>query len=160
MRATSRDVRSNEAWFTSGETTSTVNENLPKDFNLIGAYELERTIFNQANVWTSDNTAKVKINSWNGSKRKYEIQVASQSAVVERSAYFPGWQVWVDGKLVKIDNQDPWNYGLLSYTVDPGEHYIVSKFTQNTFWRKLGNSLTLAAIMGILFFYIKKLIIK
>ena len=59
---------------------------------------------------------------------------------------FPGWKVWVDGQEIEI--QDNNKYKLITVDVGQGEHTIVGMFT-NTPVRAIGNLISLAAILGI-----------
>lgn len=85
---------------------------------------------------------------------------SNQEGVIEiHRLYFPGWKVWVDGKLMQLDKdfeitkniqleteELPFvdRSGLLSIPLEKGNHKIEVKFTE-TLLRKVGFTLSLAA---------------
>jgi uncharacterized membrane protein len=150
-----RDIRSNETWFLSGETTSTLNENLPKQFNLMEAYSLADTVLKDTYIWTSDTAATPTMRYWNGTSREYEIVMSAAGSVVEKTAFFPGWEVSANGKKVEVNNKDPWGVGLVHYQLEPGSYVIQSGFTQNTPWRMTGNTISLLSVLTAVWFYIR-----
>jgi len=152
-----RVVHPKEYWITYSETTSTLNENLPINFHLYKAYEIKDTVFKDDLVWSDDPDADVHITYWNVSSRAYSILVNQPSTVVERTAYFPGWQTSANNLKVQVDFHDPWEAGLLTYHLDPGSYEIKTKFTQNTPIRKIGNWLTLVGIGWITLIYVRKI---
>lgn len=88
-------------------------------------------------------------NSW----RKYIVKAETPIRMVDYTFYFPGWRVWVDGKEVDIQFQDPAFRGVITYNVDKGKHEVYLKFT-NTKIRVLGNIISLFSLTGYLGFVI------
>jgi len=80
---------------------------------------------------------------WQTQTHIYEVTVDKAAAVFEKTAYFPGWELTVDGKPSAIiyDNQD--YPGLIGYRLIPGTHTIATRFTEHTPARRLGDSLSL-----------------
>ena len=92
--------------------------------------------------------------------RKYFIKVDSDTAKIkENTLYFPGWNVFVDGKKTTIEFQDQNNRGIITFPVSHGNH-TVSIIFKDTNLRKFANlisvsSLVLLIFLGI-FFKIRK----
>ena len=61
---------------------------------------------------------------------KYEIITSSKARIRENTLYFPGWDVFVDGKLASIEFQDPINRGLITFFVEKGNHKVDIKFSE------------------------------
>jgi len=56
----------------------------------------------------------------------YKINTPSAIQATYRSFYFPGWEVWLDGKPTTIAPTDP--NGLIGFEVPAGEHTLEVKF--------------------------------
>jgi len=158
-----RVLRSQESWLRSGETTSTMNENSPKGFNINTAYEVSEKIFMDKLVYTENEQADINILSWDGSNHEYTVNTASMVYVTERTANFPGWETKADSnKLTYVP--DPWNAGLISYKLDPGQYRMNTKFTQNTRPRLMGNSISFLTLVlittALLFEFLKTIRVK
>lgn len=73
----------------------------------------------------------------------FDVDVYTPSSVEVPLMYFPGWTVYVDGKIV--DPQTHGNNGLIKVTFDPGQHQVYGKFA-NTPIRKAANLISLLSI--------------
>ena len=82
----------------------------------------------------------------------YEINAASKSRVLENTLYFPGWSVYVDGKEVDPEFQDPAHRGLMTFYVDEGTHAVSIKFGETKL--RLFSNIISGISLAILFFYI------
>lgn len=72
-----------------------------------------------------------EITFWNGVTMDYTV-IATQSAdVLQKTIYYPGWKVWVDGRLVEIQYQDDEFPGRIIFPVSEGQHRITAQFTQD-----------------------------
>lgn len=80
------------------------------------------------------------------------VDLPKNREVIINVAYFPGWQVLIDGKPVGIDYQ---KNGLIRFTVPAGEHEITVSFTE-TKLRFLANSISAATLFLILAFLVLK----
>ncbi len=148
-RPQERVNRTAEEWLRAGETTSTMNENAPKTFQLDLAYQIKEQIFGDKLVWTSTPSAEINITFWDGTKRTYEVDTPAPLTIVERTAYFPGWETTVDGAKIVTSSQDPWKAGLITYSIPAGSHLINTTFTQHTLARQIGNTLSIIGLVVV-----------
>lgn len=107
-------------------------------------------------------TANFNLSLWQTQTHVYQVTVDKDTVVFEKTAYFPGWELAVDGKPSAIiyDNKD--YPGLIGYQLTAGTHNIETRFTEHTPARRLGDiisliSLSLLALSLILFPRLKKL---
>lgn len=91
--------------------------------------------------------SRVRIDFWNGTQRRYEVDVENEAQVVESTMYFPGWETRIDGKKIDLWQYRKQFYGLLNFPVRAGRHVIETRFTQNTWARWLGNGLTMVGLV-------------
>lgn len=137
-------------WFSFPLTTTVSQENDPKDFDRSAAF-----------VYFSGDESKIKaleghadvtvIDKWTGSSHRYELEASEDSLIVERTVYFPGWLVEINGKRVELIIDKDKTFGLISYRLPKGVHTIESKFTQMTPLRVVGNIISIIGIMALLF---------
>ena|SRR3989344_4265818 len=80
-------------------------------------------------------------------KHVYQITSKEGLRIRENTLYFPGWEVFVDGKKVPIEFQDPANRGLITFFLEEGIHTVKIKFTE-TKLRILADSIS---IVGLVF---------
>ncbi|RJQ25329.1 hypothetical protein C4577_06010 [Candidatus Parcubacteria bacterium] len=81
---------------------------------------------------------------------RYIIESPVDSARVrENTLYFPGWAVFVDGKPVNVEFQDPRHRGLITFYVDKGKHLVEIIFAE-TKLRQASNILSLISFITIL----------
>lgn len=125
--------------------TSVLSENMPRWFQLNKNLNLTTKVFDIQGV------ASFRELEWKTQKHRYEIDGPRETLIIERTAYFPGWEVKVDGKPVKIDYEREDYPGLISFSVPSGRHSVESRFTEHTPARILGDSISLGslAILGI-----------
>jgi len=122
-------------------STSTANENLPKSFT----FEYFQDGGWQPTAKVITGQGEVSINSWNGSKRYYQLNLVTDSTIVEPTMYFPGWQTLANGKQVKyVDDQQI--RGRIAYQLAPGEYLIETKFTEITLPRIIGDLVSIFAL--------------
>jgi uncharacterized membrane protein len=89
--------------------------------------------------------ATIEINQWNGTRHDYTINAHGDQAVTEPTAYFPGWEVHIDGMFVPIEYQQA--QGLIHFQVPSGVHHVTTVFTQQTPARLIGNGATVFAMI-------------
>jgi len=78
--------------------------------------------------------------------------------VFERTAYFPGWEVAVDGRPAPVIYEDADYPGLLGYRLSAGTHQVVSRFTDHTPARLWGDRISLLSLnlFGLIFIFFPK----
>lgn len=134
-------------------TTDILGENRPRIFS----YGYEEQWEPTAKVLSGE--ADVSSISWSGTKRKYTIIASTEAVVVESTAYFQGWETTVSNgstytKISYID--DATIKGRIAYKVVPGNYQVTTQFTQNTWPRLTGNVISAAAVVVLLFIFVKK----
>lgn len=135
-------------YFYATETTSTLDENMPKEFNKNVNYRLKDEVFKDQLVVAVEEGIKIKqIDLWSGTHHRYQVIATSGGRLVERAAYFPGYKVWVDGQETAIDFQLSEYPGLITFWVRPGEHQVITQLTQLTKPRIWGLLMTVAGFI-------------
>jgi len=88
----------------------------------------------------------------------FQINAATDTKILDNTIYYPGWQVFIDGKKTIIEFQDPNHKGLLSFFLPKGKHHIVAKFVE-TPDRLFANvvSLVVFILCIVLFFLHRKI---
>ncbi len=127
------------------DTTSVNRENMPASFTF--EYFGDKL----APIFILDGQGEVAIQNWNGSARSYSLDIKERAIVVESTAYFPGWETLVDNKkIVYLDNEVI--KGRIAYELEAGQYQIKTRFTQKTWPRLLGNSLSLLGLVSFFSF--------
>lgn len=86
----------------------------------------------------------------NSTYHKYKTTSVYKIRFRENTLYFPGWRVYIDGKLYQgVQFQEPANRGIMTFYVLGGTHTIEIKFG-DTRLRTLSNYVSLAALLIIL----------
>lgn len=129
-------------------TTSTRHENNPIWFS-------EENINTFKQRFTSTGLVIFKEISWLTGKHTYEIDASQAATIWEHTAYFPGWQAYIDNKAVKIKYNNREFPGLISFDVPKGKHLIVTRFTEKTPGRIIGDLLTSCALITTIFLLYK-----
>ncbi|MCR4312737.1 MAG: hypothetical protein NUV58_00625, partial [Candidatus Roizmanbacteria bacterium] len=81
--------------------------------------------------------------------------VAEASSVFQLNTYnFPGWQAILDGKEIKIDDNN--DLKLINVIVPAGDHELSFKF-KNTFVRTLGNYISAISLAIVLSYLLNSL---
>lgn len=117
------------------DTTSVNRENMPKTFTFEYFGERKESIF------VLNGKGQITTKNFNGSSRSYSLNLEEKSTIVESTAYFPGWETKVNNKKVEyLDNEII--KGRIAYELEPGEYEIDTRFTQKTWPRLIGNSVS------------------
>ncbi len=101
-------------------------------------------------VSQSAEYAQLEISSWNGSQMEYVVETDQAVDVIQKTAYFPGWELKVNQKKQRIKYQDLEFPGHITYYLEPGQHHVQLRFTQDTPARKIGAALTLIGVFGLI----------
>lgn len=83
------------------------------------------------------------------SSRNYLVQADSELRMIDRTFYYPGWHVYVDGVETQIEFQDPNHRGVITYTIPEGKHEIQVVF-ENTKTVLAGNYLSILSMIAML----------
>lgn len=75
-----------------------------------------------------------------------EIKASSTAMIRFNQYYFPGWEIKVDGRLVKFDYLRGDDSGLPIFDIDPGRHQILAQF-KNTPVRNLADYTSLISVI-------------
>lgn len=76
--------------------------------------------------------------------------------ILDNTVYFPGWQVFVDGKKTPIEFQDVNHRGLITFSVPKGMHHIEVVFKESAV-RLFSNMVSLFSIIGIFLIFVVRL---
>jgi hypothetical protein len=90
------------------------------------------------------------------SSRKYEINAKTPLTLVDKTFYFPGWNVYVDGVKTNIEFQNPNYRGVITYNVPMGKHLVYLTF-EDTKVRLLGKIMSIVFLSGfIIIFFLRR----
>ncbi|MBU1885089.1 hypothetical protein KKE34_00595 [Patescibacteria group bacterium] len=150
------------------QSTTTNNENLPKNFTYQGISDWQPTPkIIQGNDGTRNGEigdGEIKVKSWSGSKRQYQITITSPVIMIEPTMNFVGWETIASingtkSKINYIDNDQI--QGRIAYHLeDPGKYKITTQFTQKTWPRLIGNGVSAVAILITMILFFKRKISK
>jgi len=130
-------------------TTSTRHENMPRWFE-------ENKTDQFKNRFISDSgLVGFREIKWLSGKHQYEIDVPRATTIWEHTAYFPGWQIFIDQKKTEIRYDNSLYPGLVGFNVVAGKHQILTKFAENTPARIIGDFLTIASGISTIFLFFK-----
>jgi len=115
------------------QTTTTQHENTPISFTYqnIGDWQPSPSLLAGEGV--------INVHVWNGSFRQYDLDLQTNSTIVEPTANFPGWRTMSDGKLVTYVDSEQIG-GRIAYQLPAGQYAIQTKFYQFTWPRVVGNA--------------------
>jgi hypothetical protein len=107
-------------------------------------------------IMKSIDGVDLNIQNWDGSLMTYDIDTDESVEVIQKTFFFPGWELSVDNQLQEIHYQDEEFPGHITYSLDPGNHQIQLSFTQNTFVRKIGSYLTLLGLIILILYHLPR----
>lgn len=105
----------------------------------------------KANIEVIRGNAKIQELKRTSTIHGYGITTIEKSRIRENTLYFPGWEVFVDGKKKDIEFQDPQNRGLMTFIVEKGKHSIDVRFRE-TKLRRFANVISLVSIASLIGF--------
>ena len=146
---------SDHDWLEYGKLGDASGEFLPKNFDQHKNYTLaEQVVAGQIDdtqqQFFNNSDAQVEILSWNGTKKTYSVELQTESTIVEKTMYFPGRKVLVDGQHISIDSDNQLYPGRVVFSLPAGAHSIESIWTEDTLDRKVGNLLSVSGFLIIL----------
>jgi len=92
-----------------------------------------------------DGDARISEEKRTTTLHEYDIDAATQTRVVENTLYFPGWNVYIDGRNSDIEFQDPQYRGLMTFIVPAGEHSVRIEFSDT----KLRTAANVISVVGL-----------
>lgn len=133
-------------------TSTTENEYRPQWF------ETDKAIYLAQNTDRVFGADKSVVQVWKTQQHIYTVTVAKDQSVYEKTAWFPGWEVTVDGQPVNIIYTEKDHPGLIGYNLTAGTHTVVTTFTNHTPARRLGNQLSLLSLglLGLVIIFFPK----
>lgn len=154
---------SNHDWLEYGMLGDASGEFLPTNFDQHKNYAetdqvvvIERVDDQTQEIQKTDTQASII--EWTGSTKSYTINTSRSIDVLEKTMYFPGWSVRVDGQEYPILSEYRFFPGRIVYQLEPGEHKIETTWSKPTLDRNIGYFLTV--IGGSMLFIITLLEIK
>jgi len=121
------------------------DDKLPKDYLPIWVKKIEEEKFTQPQV--RSGIAQVENFQVKSAAASFDIKVQENADIEIPITFFPGWEVFVDGKLVNLE--DTSNLGLIKVIIPQGEHRVELKLS-NTLIRNLGNALSMMALLIVM----------
>lgn len=132
-------------------------------------FPLDTTYYGETNViWSAGNATsypkeRVQVvgegNVLNFYKKSnvqtFIVDAKKDVLVIDHTQYFPGWKVYVDGKLTPVQFQDPSWRGLITFNVPQGMHQVKVSFGETKI-RILADIISLVALVFILSLWQKK----
>jgi hypothetical protein len=134
--------RTNEDYDYFTQSTSTNNENRARTFTYTFAGDWQPT------AQIESGEGKIDVLVWKGSSRTYRSHLKSDSTIIEPTMNFPGWQTVVTNQVTgqkQIVNyiSSPTIDGRIAYSLPAGDYLVKSVFTQWTWARIIGNTVSL-----------------
>jgi hypothetical protein len=102
---------------------------------------------------------KVEIRKWLNNLHEYSVKAKVKSQIADNTLYFPGWKVWVNGKLAPIEFQDQNWRGIITFPVPEGKSDVKVKFTE-TKLRLFADLISLFSLFSIIFIICSNLLAK
>lgn len=127
---------------TYGGITSVNQENMPRLFTF--EYFAERP----GSVLILNGKGQINIKYFNGSSRHYVLDLEEKSIIIESTAYFPGWETKVNNQKVAYLDNDIIK-GRIAYELEPGNYEVKTRFTQRTWPRLVGNSVSALGLLAL-----------
>ena len=100
--------------------------------------------------------ANVNITSWKTTRHEYSIIAEEETLVVENTAYYPGWKLFINDDISTINYEHPDYPGRIVYTLQPGNHTIITIFTETPL-RKTANIISLFSLAIVTWILLKRI---
>lgn len=85
---------------------------------------------------------------WQGSNISYDIDPQSDGWVVQKTMYYPGWQVMINDQLVNIDYQTASWSGRVVFPVQKGADQVTVSFSDQKTRRLMADVISLVGLIG------------
>lgn len=86
-------------------------------------------------------------------EHEYEIITQETARILENTLYFPGWNIYLNGKQHPVEFQDPAYRGLMTFEVPAGSHHVLVEFT-DTRLRTIANWISITALLGMVVYLV------
>lgn len=130
------------------QSTTTMNENLPTTFTYLNIADWQPT------ATLLSGSGSVAVNYWKGSDRQYQLNLTEPAVIAEPTMLFPGWQTTITSESGESRNVkylvDEQTQGRLAYALEPGVYQVRSQFTQWTWARVVGNTVSGITLLAVL----------
>jgi len=116
--------------------------------------------FPKAHLEVIEGGVKIEEKERKSNYHEYKVIAKTPARLLENTLYFPGWKIFVNGKPVEIQFQDPAYRGLMTFNIPEGEHKIAVQFGE-TKLRQFANLISLGGLIALfLSYFVLKLIKK
>lgn len=102
----------------------------------------------KAHMEVLSGAAEITENKRSSVLHLYTITAEKESRIRENTLYFPGWEVYVNGKRVSVEFQDQLNRGLITFFVPQGKNEVNILFHE-TKLRSAADILSVASILSL-----------
>ena len=131
-------------------SSSLNHEQLSRDFHYDKNSEYKQQLKDLAGY------AHFDINTWKTAYHHYQVESTQSAHIVEHVMYFPGWKTFANDKPSDIIYDHPDYPGIITFKLPAGSHTIITKFTNDTPARRLGNSISLLTLITITLILFRK----
>ncbi len=149
-------------WFEYFKTASSYDENQPiwatryiarYTFEKVSMREHGKKLFPYINGKEDPKehtVGSVSIDVFTGIRKQYTVTTDVDADIIQKTVYYPGWVVYVDGKKTDIEFNDQEFPGRVVIPVSKGTHKIESYFTNDVLDREIADSITLFGCVSLL----------
>ncbi len=107
----------------------------------------------KANIEIIQGKGEIKIIRRTSTQHTYIITTNDEVRVAENTLFFPGWEVFINGKIVPLQFQDPQYRGIMTFFVPKGQNTVAVLFRE-TKLRFFANVVSGASLVLLLFYAI------
>jgi hypothetical protein len=148
LQAVDHVYKTNQDYEAFTQSTTTLNENMPTSFKYLQIGDWQPTAIIGA------GNGQVIVESWKGSDRKYRVIASTAVTILEPTMRFSGWLTTVQSNSATAQVveyiDDETIQGRIAYHLKPGEYEVRSRFTQSTWPRLVGNSVSGLTWLGLI----------
>ncbi|MDA1317409.1 MAG: 6-pyruvoyl-tetrahydropterin synthase-related protein, partial [bacterium] len=108
-------------------------------------------------VEIAGDTAVITSQSLTSIKHEFTVEASLPTTVIDRTFFFPGWKLYINGQEFSIQFQDPSYQGLITFKVPKGQSNVVVIFEQSKI-QQLGNIISIGTVALLMSgFYLTRL---
>lgn len=119
-------------------------------------FEPKPVAFPAARVEVAEGDAQIEIESWKTAKHTYTVRARIPVKLIENTAYYPGWQLLVNGSPYGFSFMEERYPGRIVYSLHPGEYAVTTVFRETPL-RKTVNLISLFAFVAVLLLLVRNL---